>query len=178
VLVGADNLCVYWLKRDEETIEGLRAKESAFWQYNVLADLAPAPVNLPDVVQLFRRKEPIRITATPEIADLVAQLNGLRAAQRTAEQGQEELKFQIGEFMLGKGAIELTPKGEAKPTAAAAPGVHALLFEGKPILTVGLQTQSRLDGERLKRDHPDIAAECTKSISFVTFSTPRKKGKQ
>lgn len=178
VLVGADNLSVYWLHRDEETIEGLRAKETAFWQYNVLADVAPAPVNLPDVMQLFRRKSPIRCAATPEIAALVAELNQLRATQRAAEQGQEELKFQIGEYMLGKGAVELTARGEAKPTVTAAPGDHQLLVDGEPVLEVRLQQQTRLDNDRIKREHPEVAAECSKSISFMTFNQPRKKGRK
>jgi len=166
VLVGADNLNVYWIKRDEETITGMRDKSVRFWLDHVEAGVPPAPANLPDVMHLFNRKAETRIEANAVVKDLVEQLVGLSAAQATAAQGIEEVKFQIGTYMLGAEQM----------AAPSKPGRHLLTYQGKELLTVALQSQSRLDQKALKEKHPEIAAECMKTASFFAFRP--KRGKQ
>jgi hypothetical protein len=55
-------------------------------------------------------------------------------------------------------------------------GVHELHLGGVAILQVCLRNQSRLDGDAIKEKHPEIAAECMKTLSFFVFQSP-KKGK-
>lgn len=176
VMVGADNLSLYFIYRDEDTIKGMRAKEVEFWMKHVIPEIAPRPVNLPDVLNLFGRVPAIRIEASEEVVKLVNELLNLRGEQRAAAQGEEEVKFQIGEYMLGKDAIVLNAKGEAKPSPTPKGGPHELTVKGVPVLAVGLQVQRRLDGDKVKADHPEVAAQCMKSLSFYKFAQP-KKGK-
>lgn len=171
VLTGADNLTLYFFHRDADTERGIRAKELAFWA-RVQRREAPAPHDLPDIYQLFGIVPAIRVEASIEIGDLVHQLNDLRAAERVAAQGQEEVKFRIGEFMLGKDAIVLTERGRAEPGQAPKLEKHILTLDGVTVLEVGLKSQARLDGDKVKKDFPEVAEKCVKTISFYVFAKP------
>lgn len=165
VLVGADNLLVYWMRRDDELIREMRARELAFWNDNVLRGVPPAPYGLKDIYHLFGRKTASSIEASAAVADAVQELIRLSNVKATAEHGIEEVKFRIGTFMLGAEEME-------KPSK---PGVHALTVAGQPILTVALQSATRIDQKALKERYPDIAADCTKSTSHFVFRPKRSK---
>lgn len=177
VLVGADNLSVYFMRRDDETIAGMREKEVAFWQNHVLKGVPPSPVNLPDVLELFGRTVASRVEATPEVLALVDKLAAARDTARAAEEAQDECKFQIGRFMLGETGITLDDKGRIVPGADVKPGNHELLASGAPVLVIAKRQQSRVDGDALKEKYPEIALECQKRIEFFAFTKPRKAKK-
>lgn len=166
VLVGSDNLSVYEVARDEETIAGMRASAVAFWNDHVLARVAPDPVNLPDIYKLMRRdKGGSQIEANDQAAYMVEEYTRLSALSKDAEDKADELKFQIGAYMLG---VERMQKKNA-------PGRHALLRNGAEIITITLQEQMRLDTKAVKSLYPKIAEECSKSSSFFVFRTPKRK---
>lgn len=178
VMFGADNLLLYWIHRDDETIAGMRAQEIAFWNDHVLAGVHPEPVNLPDVLELFDRKTiAARITATPQIAELVPLLHQARDAAKAAVERTNEIRYEIGKFIVGEDNVSLDNDGKIVPGPDVKPGEHHLLFEGETILRLVKQTQSRLDGDAVKEKHPEIVPECSKQISFFKFSKP-KKGKR
>lgn len=165
VLVGSDNLLTYMIKRDEATVAGMREKEVAFWLNHVLAGAPPAPVNLPDVYHLFRKLGETKIEATARIAEQVTRLRLLSDEARAIEEEQDQLKFEIGAFMLGAEQME-------NPTAK---GRHVLAHKGAEILTVALQSQDRIDQKQLREQHPEIAKACTKQTNFFVFRPKRSK---
>lgn len=167
VLVGSDNLLVYWVRRDEETIAGMRERLVRFWREHVLAGVAPPPVNLPDVYKLFKRRAPSRIEATPEVAAMISTLRALRVRAATTEEGVEAVEYELGVFLLGAAAIE-------KPGAKDR-GRHVVTVGGRPELTVAFQEQNRIDAEALREKHPAVAAEVAKISQFYTFTLRRNK---
>lgn len=175
VLVGSDNLSIYWIKRDEETIKAMRAKEVAFWQGHVLTKLPPSPVNLPDVLMLFRRIGGMKVEATPEILAHCQRMEVYKQDAKVAEESIEFCKFEIGKFMLGADAFERDKKGKVKPTATAAPGKHELQENGKTVLTVAFQSQTRIDADAVREKYPQVAAECSKQTEFFVFRPTRRK---
>lgn len=182
VLVGSDNLVVYFVHRDDETIAGMRAKEVEFWNAHVLAGVPPEPQDFSDVVSLFSKKRASQTVATPELEELVRELKALSDAKRTAEEGAEDVKFKIGVAMLGEGSLVRDADGEVQPGPGAKPGSHVLLRPGthgaygpEVLLTVALQSQSRIDQKLLREQHPEIAKECTKTSQFFTFRPKRSK---
>lgn len=175
VLVGSDNLVVYFVKRDDETIDGMRAKEVAFWNEHVLAGVPPAPQDILDVYALFKRDLSTKIEASIEVAALVEDLKRANDEERAAKERAEEIKFRVGEFMLGAAAITLDPKDGIKPGPEAKPGRHVLTFGGDEILTVALQSQARIDQKLLREQHPEVAEQCTKQSQFFTFRAKRSK---
>lgn len=66
VLIGADDLRTYQLRRDDEIIRAMREKEAEFWG-NVQRRQPPELVNLADVERVFRVDRGTAVEATPEI---------------------------------------------------------------------------------------------------------------
>lgn len=182
VLFGTDNLVVYELKRDEETIREMRRRAVHFWNDHVLARVPPKPINLPDVLRMFHRSPAIRIEASDEAIKWLAELEAAKTQARIAAEALEEHKFLIGKFMLGEDAIvrPVGPRGGKKsvePTAAAKPIAHELTIDGVPALVINLQQQHRIDTDLVKKDYPEVAAACGYDLKFFRFDPPRGKKK-
>jgi predicted phage-related endonuclease len=180
VLVGADNLLTYWIRRDDEVIDGMRAKEVAFWKDHVIARRPPALLNLADCLTMFRRAPASRLEAPPEVAIRVAELIRLSNEARALEERTAEVRFELGAFILGESALYREQKkngalGPVKPAPGAKPGRHELTVGGAPILTVDLQAQERIDSTTLRERFPEAAAACTKSSTSIVFRPKRTK---
>lgn len=175
VLFGADNLVVYDLTRDEDTVKAMRAQAVRFWHDHVLAGVPPEPRTFEDVCKLFRKAPASEVEASPEVQALCIELQRVKDAARVADERQVEIKYEIGKFMLGESGIMLGTKGRLLPGPNAKLGHHLLTHNGITLLDVNLQEQSRLDTDRVRKDYPEVAAECSKSISFYRFDRPRKK---
>lgn len=168
VLIGTDNLCIYVAHRDEETILGLRQKEVAFWTNHVLARVPPEPIVLEDVYRLMRRDVDIIAEATEDIVELIGKFNAAKQLARSADAQADELKFQIGKWLLGDG-FDTMPTRKPK---------HVIVSDGDPLLTVAYQEQNRVDTDALRKRHPEIAVECSKTSKFYRFDSPRKGSKR
>lgn len=164
VLVGADNLSVYRLERDEETIAGIREKAIAFWRDHVLAKISPEPIVLDDVYRLMRRDVDIVAEAPVDIVKQIRKFELAKARARVANEHADELKFRVGKWLLGADVMTMPTR---KPK-------HTITADGKALLTIAYQEQSRIDSEALRKTHPDIAAECSKTSRFFRFDSPRK----
>lgn len=175
VLVGADNLSRYLVRRDEETIAAMREKEVAFWVHHVEAGVPPAPLNIPDVYHLFRRDIGTQIQATAEMLDLVEKLKYAKATVKGGEDAIEDLQFKIGFAMLGEKAVQQDPKGKIKPTDETPPGHHILKAGSKDLLTIRFQSQTRIDSDAVRVKYPEVAEVCSKTSKFFTFNLSRKK---
>ncbi len=151
-------------QRDDETILGLRQKEVAFWHNHVLAKVPPEPIVLDDVYRLMRRDVDIVAEAPQDIVDLIGKFNQAKQMARSADMQADELKFQIGKWLLGEDTMTMPTK---KPK-------HVIVSAGEPLLTVAYQEQNRVDTDALRKRHPDIAAECSKTSKFYRFDSPRK----
>jgi hypothetical protein len=78
--------------------------------------------------------------------------------------GADELKFQIGKWLLGNDAVTMPTR---KPK-------HVIVSNGEPLLTVAYQEQNSIDSDELRKRHPLIAVECSKTSKFYRFDSPRK----
>lgn len=166
VLVGADNLLRYEVKRDDETIVGMRKKELDFWINNVIPMVPPDPIRLTDVYQLFRKDADTIIEATEEIAQLIGEYVAVKRTEKMCEEKIEELKFQIGMFALGAEVGIPTQKPK-----------HVIVANGQKAMTIAYQQQTRIDSDALRERHPEIARECSKVSKFYKFDLPRGKSK-
>jgi len=175
VLVGSDNLLPYPLYRDEETIATIRQKVVSFWFDHVLAGVPPDPAHLADVVKLLRKAPSSTLEASEEILALCGELAVEKDRKAAAEDRETEIKYQIGKFVLGEAGILLGNAGKLLPGPDVKPGVHLLTRAGMPVLKVALQNQRRIDTERLRRDHPEVAHECSRESSFFRFDPPQRR---
>lgn len=175
VLVGSDNLTTYEVIRDNETIAGMRDAALQFWQDHVLAGVEPEPSNLPDIFKIMRRRASSEVQANGDVLALVDKLKSLKQTVRAAEEGIEDCQFQIGVSMLGKAAILRDEKGDVRPGPEAKPGAHVLKSGDRELLTIRLQSATRIDSTAVREKFPEVAAECSKTSSFYSFNLSRKK---
>lgn len=145
-LLGLDDVAIYWVDRDDDTIAAMRERCIKFWTECVLTDTAPDPIEFADVTALFPRDNGQPIEANETIAEAVAKLKDVKRRIRTLEEEEEELRFQIGDF--------ISPN-------------TTLTYEGATLATWKAQETARLDGKRLKAEEPDIAAK------YQTITTSR-----
>lgn len=163
-LFGADNLVTYDLRRDEETIDGIRAKAIAFWTDHVVAKVPPEPIVLDDVYRLLRRDSDTIVEADKDLTRLLAAYKEAKSRESAAGAQIEELKYQIGVRVLGADALAIPSR---KPK-------HVITVAGLPAMTVAYQEQTRIDSEAVRSRHPDVAAQCSKTSKFFRFDLPRK----
>lgn len=154
-LIGLDDVAIYWLHRDEETIAAMRAKEVEFWQDCVLGGVMPDPMVFNDIKVLFPSDNGQAIEATADIADKVKQLAEIKARIKTWEASEEELKFEVSEFI--------------SPNAR-------LTFNGKELASWKGQDETRLDTTAFKEAHPALFAEFTRTKTIRVLRL--KKAKQ
>ncbi len=88
-LIGADDLRVHQIERDEEIIGAIRAKEVEFWR-RVMGQDAPPPETSEDVKWLYAKDAGIVMYADDDLLAQVTHLAGLKAEIKRLE-GAEEM---------------------------------------------------------------------------------------
>jgi predicted phage-related endonuclease len=132
------------VRRDDETIEGMRPKLVSFWVDHVLADVPPDPIEFSDIKALFPVDNGQAIEATVEVASKVRDLAEIKKRIKGLEDDVELLQFAIADF--------ISPNSILK-------------YEGKEIATWKGQQTTRLDQKALEEAHPDIAAKFKKTTT-------------
>lgn len=89
---------LYRIKRDEELIELLTAREREFWT-RVEARDPPAPVNLEDVKLRWPSHVAKRVQATEEVAVALAEHRAIKERIKAAEIEEERLKLIVQQHM-------------------------------------------------------------------------------
>jgi putative phage-type endonuclease len=165
VLVGSDNLLVYWIHRDEDTFKGMRSKLVHFWNHNVIGNVPPEPQDLPDIYRMFRRRPATKVEATEAVKGMIQTLRVLGNRRSMAEEAIEAVQYEIGLFLLGAEAMN-NPEKKDK-------GRHVVTVGGVGELTIAYQEQKRIDNDALREKHPAVAEECSKTTTFYKFNLKR-----
>lgn len=113
-LIGADDLRVHQIERDEETIAAIRAREVAFWD-RVQNRIPPEPSDPEDVKWLYQRDGGTAIEASNDIIELCQHLKDMKSSAKTQEVHIELLDARIKTFM-GTAAVLLGPDGNPLAT--------------------------------------------------------------
>ena len=134
-LIGMDDLLIYFVERDEETIDGIRGRVIEFWNECIVADKAPDPIDFDDCKAIYAKSNGGSIEATAEIRDAVFTLSDVKAKIKSLEASEEELSYRITAFM--------------QPNAI-------LTFGGNQIASWKNQDDTRVDQKLLKEDAPEV----------------------
>lgn len=130
----------YVVPRDDEFIEHLIAAERAFWHDRVLAGVPPEPISAADAL----RRWPKDVGAVVEVSEDAA----LEIAALKAKAAQRD-------------ALDDEVEREREALKVAFRDATALSFQGRIIATYKAQMDRRVNIERLRTLHPDIALACT-----------------
>jgi putative phage-type endonuclease len=88
-LIGADDLRVYWVKRDEDLIAEMRARAVYFWIKHVQPKIPPPAQTISDTHKILYKYGGFPVENDPEI---MASLQKLRAAKEQLKEAEEEKK--------------------------------------------------------------------------------------
>lgn len=157
VLFGSDNLALYHVYRDDETIAHMRETALSFWHNHVLARVPPPPMTAADLKRLWPREQRETIIATPEIVDVLQQHQALGAEIKLLTEQRDELAFQIGAFVQDAATVIVMP-------------------DGTKLATYKAQSRESLDGKALKAAHRDIYDQFARSTEFRVLRHSTLKG--
>lgn len=136
-LIGLDDVAIYWIKRDDDTIAGMRQQLVSFWRDHVLADVPPDPLRYSDIRALYPTDNGRTYEATPEIAEKLAQLREVSTSLSQLKERQQALQLDVAEYLGGH---------------------TRLTVNGREVATFKAHIDSRLDEAALRRSHPDLCA--------------------
>lgn len=150
-LFGADELRVYPVDADAETIEAMRGRAVQFWNEHVLTLVPPQPVTLADLQTLF----PVDGSGAPLLADhdlahRVMRLRAINAEIKAREAEAEAIEFDIKRVMQDCTEI--------------------VMPNGKKAIEWKQKSGSWLDETALKEAHPKLAREFTKKWAKRVFA--------
>ena len=155
-LFGADEVRIYPIVRDDETIAGMRDQAVKFWTNHVLPRVPPEPMDLADVNRLFRKGRPETVAmAEPAVIEAVLKYRALDAEVTAREAERDLVEYQIKKFM-----------GDA--TILQIPG-----REGNAV-TWRLQSTSRLDQQAFKDAYPKLHKQFMVSSESRVFKVNKQ----
>ncbi len=167
-LFGLDNLVLYPVMPDAETITSMRAKCVDFWVNHVLASVPPDPINMEDMIRLFGKINGKPVKATDTMVEHLSNLRRIRGSIKAYEDDGENVKFLIAQEIYAQWGL-IAPDANKVD--------DAIITDGENILaTWKKQATTRIDGDTLRAEHPLIAAQCSKTSHTRVLRFPRKKG--
>lgn len=99
-LIGADDLRVYEVKRDEELIAEMRRRAIEFWNVNVIGRKAPDPQTQSDTLKILSKYGGFESQGSPEVWKAVKRLKGIRAAQKRLETAKDQQEMTIKKALV------------------------------------------------------------------------------
>lgn len=113
VLIGADDLRVYRVKRDDELIGEIRRRAVQFWTKSVLKKVAPPPQTISDTNKILFKLGGFLVPGTEAIWNLVTKFKQAKEEERQAKRSRDSLELEIKSYLSIQSEIagaEPTPK--------------------------------------------------------------------
>lgn len=152
-LFGADELKVFEVLRDEETIAGMRARAGEFWMNHVVPQIPPEPKELADVNAIFRRENDQlpALIADEYLAGLYYELRAAKLEIKALDARCDSLEFKLKAAMKDCGEM---------------------IVEGEKAISWKVRPTSHLDQTGLKEAYPKIHREFVRKGEARVF-TPK-----
>lgn len=145
VLFEAKRFEVYLVPRDEAIIAKITEQELAFWQ-RVLDNNPPPVISSNDSKLMYARDTGSTVIADPETVGRVETLKTMRLALEAATQQADQVQAEVMAY-IGESAVLAGPDGSTLATWRTGKG------------------RSYIDAEGLRRKHPRIAKQFTKTAA-------------
>jgi putative phage-type endonuclease len=114
-MIGADDLRVYQVKRDEDLIAEIRRRAYEFWTDNVQKKRPPLPQNKHDIQRALYKHSGFISPGSPELWQAAKRLKGIKAAQKRLDSASDQQEMIIkGTLYREAEAIGLTEGNSPK----------------------------------------------------------------
>ncbi|MFD2177787.1 YqaJ viral recombinase family protein [Veronia pacifica] len=160
VLIGGNDFRVYTMKWNQQLVDIVTQRLTAFWFEHVIADVAPEPQTLQDLESIYRQDNGNSIVATPDILDTFRHYMTLKEQIKALE--TEAYGPKVGGKFIG--GLDMQIK--------AFMGEHAELLidsEGKKLCSWKTQMTNRVDTAALKKADPELVTQFTRSTQNRVF---------
>jgi predicted phage-related endonuclease len=138
-LFGADDLVLYPVVADPNTITVMREKADRFWKEHVVTGIPPAPTNVKDAAFLWPTDDGSTVETSPQVSSACVTLDALSASRKSYEKGEEGVSLLIREYMKN---------------------ASILVEDGIEIATLKAQNTQSIDTDKLKTEFPDVYKAC------------------
>lgn len=101
-LIGADDLRVYNVKRDDELIAAMRAKAIQFWTGHVVPKIPPPAVTVSDVHKVLFKYGGFPVAWDESLGESLRKLRETKAAAKELKGIQDEIELDIKRALLVK----------------------------------------------------------------------------
>lgn len=153
-LIGADDLRLYYVHRDDEIIAMLREKALEWWSAFVIAEVPPPMTTAADADRMLKKFSGVTVVAPLEVMQAIRRLKGVKAAEKRLEAKRDAFET----------LVKITL---AKAVKSETGGKYLLVDDaGKPLASWNPQSASRVSAEKVKELYPDILDEVTKTSTF------------
>lgn len=150
VLHGGNTPMLQRVERDDDFLALAVEATGRFWREHVLAQVPPEPISTEEAVSLWPGDaDETHVTDNPDVLAAWEEMGRQQALLVEAERAVEGIRLQLEIAM--KDASSLVYRD-------AASGQEQVLFTWKPV-----RGRSSIDPAALRRDHPDIAAQYTRT---------------
>lgn len=134
-LIGADDLRVYRVMRDNELIAEVRRQAVRFWTHNVLKKIAPPVQNISDTNKILRKLGGFLVPSTEAIQNAVVKFIEAKKKEKKAKEERDGIELQIKTYLTAQAEIAGLEKTPDKFTLLGPDNRRA-------ILTCSLQRRS------------------------------------
>jgi putative phage-type endonuclease len=162
-LIGADDLRVYEVDRDDQIIAYIRKAAVDFWFNHVIASVPPGIKSSEDASKVLSRFEGFAWAGNEEVWKQLGILKGVKEAQKRLEATREGLEIAV-KTSLANAASENGVEGDSQKFAILGP-------DGKPAVTWNSQQTNRIAVKLLRAEHPDIAELFTETTTTRVLRT-------
>jgi putative phage-type endonuclease len=146
-LIGADDLRIHFVDRDDNMITYIRDREIAFWQ-RILDRNPPEATTTADISRLYSIDAGSIMEADTELLVLHTELSKLKADATSTETAIETISNQIKKRM----------------------GLHSLLVhEGQKLASWKTQLSNRFEVTKFKNEHKEMYKQYTHTIDSRVF---------
>ncbi len=157
-LIGADDLRVYEVKRDEELIAHIRKAAVDFW-FNNVANRVPPPIQTAeDAAKMLSRFQGFTVEADETTQRDLRIIKGIKAAEKLLEAKRETFELSV-KTRIVQAAVDKGVDGESEKFAIVG-------SNGKPLCTWNSQTANRLSQTRVKNEFPSVYEQCIEPSTF------------
>ena len=144
VLIGGSDFRMYWVDARPDVFQAIKEKCTNFWRNNVLTKTPPEPINIDDVLKLYRKSNGQSMEAEGDLAVDYGEFSRLAGEIKELKKQQEAVKAKI---------------------AIAMKDNEILTLGGKKVLTYKTQSRNIFDTEKFKKDSIDEYYQYLKTSS-------------
>lgn len=99
-MIGADDMRVYEVRRDEDLIGEIRGRAVTFWRENIERGIPPPPENVRDTHKILAKYGGFVSPGNEQVWHSIRRLKGIKAAQSRLDKVKDQYEMDVKRFLV------------------------------------------------------------------------------